>query len=698
MAEFLLELLGEEIPARMQAKAAEDLARLFVEQLDAQNLSHEIVTAHVTPRRLALHVTGLPTVQPDVIEERKGPKLGSPDGAIQGFLKGASLESLDQAEQRDTGKGVFWFAVTKRMGRPVSDILAEAVGSILVQFPWPKSMRWSAHRLTWVRPLHNVLMVLDGVPIPQMLEFGPTLCFTGNHRTVGHRFLAPGWFEVQGFAQYKAELHRRFVILDRAERRAEIARQLDAAAEAQGLRIVEDAGLLEEVTGLVEYPTVRLGRIDDDYMDLPPEVRQVTMRENQRYFTLANADGSPAPWFALVANVPGSADDGQTIIRGNERVLRARLSDARFFWDQDLKTTLESRLPALEAITFHAKLGDLRSRATRLSVLAGKLAKNTRADFKSASDAGLLAKADLVTGMVGEFPELQGLMGGYYARKEGRDNEVADAIADHYRPAGPSDRCPSEPVAIAVALADKLDTLSGFFAIDELPTGSRDPYALRRAAIGIFRLVRENDIRMPLDDAIEEALSRYRYLMLIPQFDRTKVEQIFSFIIERVKVYLREQGIRPDHIEAALVANDHDLTRILLRAKALQQFLHTPDGENLLVSYNRASKILHDELVDDPGLHRALSVEAQALREPEEKALWTVLEPASLQTRDLTRQERFEEGMAMLAKLRQPIDAFFDKVLVNDPDPALRRNRLALLEVFTDTVNAIADFSKIEIR
>ena len=734
MAEFLLELLGEEIPARMQRDAAENLEKLFVTGLASANLSHETVEAHVTPRRMALHVTGLPVVQPDMVEERKGPKVGSPEGALHGFLKRAGLDSLDQAEQRDTGKGLFWFAVNKRMGRPVPDILAETVGSILTQFPWPKSMRWSAHRLTWVRPLHNILMVLDGVPIPQVLEFGPTLSFTGNHRSTGHRFLAPGWFEVTAFAQYKAALRERFVILDRAERRAEIERQLTEAAAAKGLKIVADAGLLEEVTGLVEWPTVLLGRIDDDYMDLPPEVRQVTMRENQRYFTLANPDGSPAPWFAMVANVPGTADGGQTIIGGNERVLRARLSDARFFWDQDLKVKLEDRLPALEAITFHAKLGTVRQKAERIAKLAKQMAryinlpstKFNSAQAENAFTAGRLAKADLVTGMVGEFPELQGLMGGYYARVEGLDNEIASAIADHYKPAGPSDHCPSEPVAVAVAMADKLDSLIGFFMIDETPTGSRDPYALRRAAIGIIRLIRENEIRhFPLDGHIETAAENYLDQDAhgaerisddgkIPDYDKAVYRsalRAFDFIIDRLKVFLKDEGFRPDYVDASLriggcnlqpkhidmsvIENDYDLLRIVRRAEALQAFLSSSEGESLLAAYNRAKKIVQEETAKDGTNYRNETIDQANFKEREETDLWEKLEAAVGPVKDLTRREAFADCMTLLATLRQPIDAFFDKVLVNHPNPALRGNRLSMLEKFVSTVNTIADFSRI---
>ncbi len=692
MAEFLLELLSEEIPARMQKSAAENLERLFIEGLTVAGMPFGETQAHVTPRRLALMVDSLPLEQPDLVEERKGPKVGSPEGAIQGFLKGAGLASLDQAEQRDTGKGVFWFATTRREGRPTEEILEEILGSVLTQFPWPKSMRWSAHKLVWVRPLHNILMVLGGRRINARLEFGPTLSYTGTNQTRGHRFLAHGWFEVQDFAAYNKGLRERFVILDRDERKAEIFGQLEDAAAAEGLKLVMDEKLLDEVTGLVEWPTVLLGSIDAEYMDLPPEVRQVTMRENQRYFTLSHPDGTPAPRFAFVANVPGSKDGGKTIISGNERVLRARLSDARFFWDQDLKATLESRLPALERVTFHAKLGTVRQKAERMAVLARHLSQYLEGHHRDeAETAARLAKCDLVTGMVGEFPELQGLMGGYYAHHEKLGESVALAIADQYKPAGPSDVCPALPVSIAVALADKLDTLAGFFAIDELPTGSRDPYALRRAAIGIFRILRENEVKLPLDAVIEKALMGYADQGTLPAPSPGKVGQIFDFIIDRVKVFLKESGIRPDYIDAALIANDHDLPRIVRRAKALQEFLSTEDGTNLLSAYNRAAKILKDA---EPGV---ADFNQMLVREAEERDLWKVLEPATAEAMTCTKDERFSDGMALLAHLRGPIDAFFDKVLVNDPDEEIRANRLVLLEEFTSTVNAIADFSKIEV-
>ncbi len=688
MAEFLLELFGEEIPARMQKQAADDLKRLFCAALDEAQLGYTEAEAHVTPRRLALRIDGLPVQQPDRLEERKGPKVGSPDAAIQGFLKGSGIDSLEAAEQRDTGKGVFWFAVTKRFGQPAADLIPEIVGRIVSQFPWPKSMRWSAHPLHWVRPLHNILMVMGGVPLTAKLEFPPTLTYTGTNVTHGHRFLAPEPFPVHDFADYRAKLNTRFVILDRDERKAEIARQLHAAAAAEGLELVPDPGLLEEVTGLVEWPTVLLGTIDNDFMGLPREVRQVTMRENQRYFTLARKDGASAPRFALVANVPGS-DGGGKIVAGNERVLRARLADARFFWDQDVSTRLEERLPKLEKVTFHAKLGTVREKAERMSALARELAASIPGcDPEQAARAGLLAKADLVTGMVGEFPEVQGIMGGYYARRQGEPDAVADAIAEHYRPAGPGDACPTRPVSIAVALADKLDTLAGFFAIGELPTGSRDPYALRRAALGIIRLIRDNGLHLSLLGVIGSAAGLYGR--------RTDAAPVFAFLAERLKVQLRDEGIGHDRVEAVLgTGSGDDLLRIVQRARALQDFLATGDGVPLLAGYRRAANILAIEAKKD-GTAAGSNFDTALLAEPAEKELGQALEVNLDKTRDLTANGEFERGMEVLSGLRAVIDTFFNKVLVNDPDPTTRRNRLKLLAAITQTFDAIANFSKIE--
>jgi glycyl-tRNA synthetase beta chain len=688
MSEFLLELLCEEIPARMQSRAAEDLKKLFGDAFAAANIEYSHLETYVTPRRLALIVGGLPLHSPDSIEERKGPKVGAPDAAIQGFLKGAGIAGLEQAEQRDTGKGLFWFAVTKKFGRAMTEVLPEIVGDIISKFPWPKSMRWSDHPLTWVRPLHNVMMVFDGVALIDHIEFD-TLILPGNKTTIGHRFLSPHRFEVSGFEDYKAQLYEHKVVLDRTERRAEIERQLHAKARAEGLVLVEDAGLLDEVTGLVEWPTVLIGSIDAAYMDLPWQVRATTMRTNQKYFTLNHTDGTPAARFALVANIPGS-DGGAAIIAGNERVLRARLSDARFFWDQDLKIKLEDRLPALATITFHEKLGSLKDKTERVADIAAALAgKIPGCDATFVAQAVRVSKCDLVTGMVGEFPELQGVMGRYYALNDGYDPAIAEAIADHYKPLGPNDTCPTAPVSVAVALADKLYMLAGFFTIGEIPTGSRDPFALRRAALGIIRLITENNLRLNIRHEILHAQSTIN-----GKSDRLIVDSIFDFIVDRLKVNLKDQGIRQDQINAVLNAGENnDLTQIIVRAEALKDFLSTDNGVSLLAAYKRAANILDIESKKD-GIAYDASFDAALLAESAEQQLGKNLRNSL--AAELIKNNRYSESMALLAGLRAPIDAFFEAVRVNDADPALRQNRLKLLSAFVGTVNTIADFSRLE--
>jgi glycyl-tRNA synthetase beta chain len=687
MAEFLLEILCEEIPARMQAKAAEDLKRLFDAALTEAQLTFTSSIPHVTPRRLALVVEGLPVQQPDRLEERKGPKVGSPEQAIQGFLKGAGLTSLDEAEQRDTGKGIFWYAVAKQFGRPTEDILTEIVGGLLSSFPWPKSMRWGSHKLLWVRPIRSLLMMLDGVAINERIEFDESLFFVGSKTTVGHRFLSPHRFEVQSFTDYKQRLFENYVILDRTERKTKIARQLADKSGAEGLTVLDDPALLEEVTGLVEWPTVLLGSIDAAFMDLPHEVRTSTMRANQKYFTLRHADGSAAPRFALVANVPGS-DGGAAIIAGNERVLRARLADARFFWDQDLKIKLVDRLSGLDRVTFHAKLGMMREKAERLAELSAFIAGQIGGDEKQAREAGLLAKTDLVSGMVGEFPEVQGIMGGYYARAEGKPTTVADAIAEHYKPLGPSDSVPTAPVSVAVALADKLDTLVGFFAIGEPPTGSRDPYALRRAALGVIRLILANNLPLSLEPLIDESARLYS--------QPVDTNALLAFFADRLKVSLRDQGVRHDYVEAVLGERmDGDLCRIRARVQALGDLLQTETGLALLAGYRRARNIVEIETKKEATIYGSAYDDA-LLVEPAEKELGASLHVALAEATKLTLAGNFAESMRLLAGLRTIIDNFFETVRVNADDVPLRLNRLKLLSAITAIFDAVADFSKIE--
>jgi glycyl-tRNA synthetase beta chain len=697
MAELLLELFSEEIPARMQARAAEDLQRLVTDKLKAAGLTFTSAKSFVTPRRLALVVDGLPLAQPDVKEEKKGPRVGSPQQAVEGFLKSAGLASLDQCEKRDTGKGEFYFAVVEKRGVATAEILPEIILAAMSDLPWPKSMRWASNAQRWVRPLHSIVALLDGKALPGAFDLNDDKVTFGN-KTKGHRFLSSGEISVSNFADYQAKLKAAKVILDQGERRASIKAQSEAAAAKESLTVKADEGLLDEVTGLVEWPTVLMGKIDDEFMSVPHEVLTTSMRVNQKYFALLDKNGKLAPRFLVTANIEAS-DGGKAIIHGNERVLRARLSDAKFFWDQDLKVSLSERTPQLDAITYHAKLGTVGQKVSRVKALARDLAK-----FVPGCDAGLanqaagLAKADLVSGMVGEFPELQGIMGRYYARHEKLSDAVADAIADHYKPLGPNDTCPSAPVSIAVALADKIDTLTGFFAIDEKPTGSKDPFALRRAALGIIRLIIENKLRLKLREVL--ALTYRGYHGTVAGFNgsvpKEVIEDLMDFIADRLKVALKEQGTRHDLITAVFALGDEDdLTRLLARVEALKKLIDSTDGANLLAGYKRAANILRIEEKKDGVAHSA-EPDAGWLKQDEEKTLWQTLTAVRRQVLATIGNEDFGAAMRALAELRAPVDAFFDKVTVNAEEKELRGNRLRLLNSIRDTFNLVADFSKIE--
>ncbi len=717
MAELLLELFSEEIPARMQARAAEDLKRLVTEKLKTAGLAFTRADAYATPRRLALVVDGLPTSQPDVKEEKKGPRVGSPQQAIDGFLKGAGLASLDQCEQRDTGKGVFYFAVIEKKGGATSTVLEQAIGSVLQELPWPKSMRWASYGFRWVRPLHSVIFVFDGKPIVATFKLGNFEQQTGNE-TRGHRFLAPGKITVSNFADYQAKLRAAKVILDPAERRAAIWKQAEALAAKEGLAVKTDEALLDEVTGLVEWPIALMGKIDDAFMTLPPEVMTTTMRVNQKYFALLNKDGKLAPRFITVANTEAD-DGGQAIVAGNERVLRARLSDAQFFWEQDKKVRLIDRVPALDGITFHAKLGSVGDKVRRMRALAAVLSERiSGGDAGLADQAAHLAKADLVSGMVGEFPELQGVMGRYYAHNEGLPAAVADAIADHYKPLGPGDLCPKAPVSVAVALADKIDSLVGFFAIDERPTGSKDPFALRRAALGVIRLILENKLRLRLRDVFGESLRQYLKQgnkSIIAQlesrsktsgasvaqsleaaFNAYTMQDLLDFFADRLKVALREQGVRHDLISAVFALGDEDdLTRLVIRVDALKSFVESEAGANLLTAYKRAANIVRIEEKKD-GTSYSPDIDQSALVQTEERTLNMILNDVFPMARRAIAKEEYLEAMSALRGLRLAVDAFFDKVTVNDKDPTLRANRLRMLSAINATLSTVADFSKIE--
>jgi glycyl-tRNA synthetase beta chain len=695
MAKLLLELFSEEIPARMQARGTGELKRLVCEGLTGAGLEFTHADAYVTPRRLALHIAGIPARQPDIKEERKGPKVGAPDKAIEGFLRGAGIDSLDHCEKRETPKGDIWFAVIEKKGRDTRDVLPDLLAAAIHKLVWPKSMRWASNTSRWVRPLHSILAVFNGAALDGELDLGgETIAF--GYRTWGHRFLSPDYMAANNFKDYAAGLKHAYVILDAAERRRIIAEQLDKLANAEGLNLKEDPGLLDEVTGLVEWPVVLIGGIEAEFMDLPPEVLTTAMRSHQKYFTLLNEDGSMAPRFALVSNME-TADGGAQIVAGNERVLRARLSDARFFWDQDRKETLSSRTTQLADITFHAKLGTLDAKVDRVQALGVEIAKHIEgADRDHVRAAARLAKADLVTGMVGEFPELQGLMGRYYALADGEHEEVADAIRDHYAPQGPNDACPSAPASVAVALADKIDTLVGFWAINEKPTGSKDPYALRRAALGVIRLIIENGLRVNLLPVFGAGFDDYPASVTGESEKGSVCNDLLSFFADRVAVHLRGEGVRHDLIAAVFaLGGEDDLVRLLARVAALQDFISSEDGANLLTAFRRAANILRIEEKKD-GVSYDAAPDAGGYAQDEEAALGRALEAASVAVAKAVEQEEFTSAMAALAALRGPVDEFFDAVTVNAEDADLRVNRLLLLSRIRATMGLIADFSQIE--
>ena len=716
MPELLLELFSEEIPARMQARAAEDLARLLAAEI-APVLEGTPRGFH-GPRRIGLLAELREAVVTEAKEER-GPRIGAPEQALEGFLRkhGAARDALKQ-------EGQFW--VLSKPGERIlaRDMLARAVPTVLRGFPWPTSMRWGGtSSFVWVRPLKRILCVLGGEVVRFDLRQGEDdgHGLVSADVTEGHRILAPGAFAVRGFGEYEAALRERKVILEAEERAGLIRDGIASLAAREGFVVVPDEALLAEVAGLVEWPVPLLGRIDGAFMDLPPEVMRTTMRVNQRYFSLTHPDGNAAPRFGVVANVV-APDGGAAIVAGNERVLRARLADARFFWDQDRKEKLESRLPKLDAVVFHAKLGTQGERVRRLMRLAEIIAPKVGADPALARRAAQLAKADLASGMVGEFPELQGIMGRYYARHDGEDPRVADAVAAHYRPLGPGDAVPSEPVAIAVALADKIDQLVGFFAVDERPTGSGDPFALRRAALGVIRILRENALRLPLLDVFAEAFFGYPQAVgaaADPEFGMTLATEklgagyrapagfahppmvaafaagLLDFLADRLRVQLRAEGARHDVLAAVFAAGaDDDIVRLLARTDAVAAFLATPDGTNLLTAYRRAANILRIEDRKD-GPHEG-PVDDSLLAAPEERALAAALAAAEPALRDKLEAEDFAAAMSALARLREPVDAFFDRVTVNDSRAELRENRLRLLARLRNAMDAVATFARIE--
>ncbi|WP_323803509.1 glycine--tRNA ligase subunit beta [Sulfitobacter litoralis] len=745
MPDLLIELFSEEIPARMQARAADDLKKLVTNGLVDAGLTYASAAAFSTPRRLTLTIEGMLDASPSLVEERKGPKADAPEKAIEGFLRGAGL-TRDQLEERDTPKGKILFAMISKPGRPAAEIVAEVLETTIRTFPWPKSMRWGSGTLRWVRPLHSILCILsaeDGAQVVPLTVDG----ITAGDTTRGHRFLAPDTITVSNFEDYSAKLKRAFVVLDPAERRDTIWNDATNMAFANGLEVVEDAGLLAEVAGLVEYPVVLMGQIGEDFLGLPPEVLQTSMKEHQKFFSVRNPKTGRIERFVTVANRT-TADDGATILAGNEKVLSARLSDAKFFWENDLRiaqseTGMQTWVDRLSNVTFHNKLGTQAELISRMEALAGELAPMVGADADEARAGARFAKADLSSEMVYEFPELQGLMGSYYAKAAGKSDAIAAAAQDHYAPLGPSDDVPTAPVSIAVALAEKIDKLTGFWAIDEKPTGSKDPFALRRAALGVIRILVENDEQVSINDILSQhattiendlvavvqennvEIDAGKYADIIGRYNLKEMAEggrsgvtihynslslekqndLLSFLHDRLKVYLKDQGVRHDIIDACISSSDgapagatdgnDDLTLLVKRAKALSETLKTDDGENLIQGFKRANNIL-SQAEDADGVEYSFGADVKFAETEEERALFAALDTAEAQIKPAMEAQDFGTAMSAMASLRGPIDAFFDAVQVNSDNATIRRNRLNLLSRIRTICSSVADLTKID--
>ena len=748
MPDLLIELFSEEIPARMQSRAADDLRKLVTNGLVEAGLTYAGAAAFSTPRRLTLAVEGLLPNSPTLREERKGPRVDAPEQAIDGFLRGAGL-TRDQLEEREVGKARVFFAVVEKPGRPAAEIVAEVLEQTIRNFPWPKSMRWGAGSLRWVRPLQSILCLLTdeaGADVVPLTVDG----ITAANTTEGHRFMGKGRFTVSSFEDYAAKLKQNRVILNPAERADAIWAEATSQAFANGLEVVEDQGLLAEVAGLVEWPVVLMGNIDDAFLGLPPEVLQTSMREHQKFFSVRNPKTGRIERFITVANIE-TRDHGATILAGNQKVLSARLSDARFFWDNDLRTVktkgLEGMAAGLSSVTFHNKLGSQADRVARIEALAREIAPLVGAKPDLAAEAARVAKADLQSEMVGEFPELQGLMGRYYASAAGHDDGVPEACEMHYKPLGPSDAVPTHPISVAVALADKIDTLTGFWAIDEKPTGSKDPYALRRAALGVIRLVLGNEVRVALlapfvaalrlvkssvfkqgtvsiDTVLNpellaafkvdtkgstlESMKRFQEefaLKMAEDFASTAApadweledcSDLLAFFHDRLKVYLKDQGIRHDVIDACLaMPNNDDLTLLVKRAEALAAFLKTDDGENLLQGFKRAANIL-SQAEEKDGVEYSYGADIKFSETDAERALFTALDQAESTIAPAMKAEDFATAMTAMAALRAPIDAFFTAVQVNTDNAVIRRNRLNLLSRIRTICLSVADLTRLD--
>ncbi|MFD1880353.1 glycine--tRNA ligase subunit beta [Paracoccus pacificus] len=737
MPDLLIELFSEEIPARMQARAREDLKKLVTDGLVEAGLTYAGAGAFSTPRRLTLTVEGLTDHSPTTREERKGPRTDAPEAALEGFLRATGL-TRDQLEKRDDKKGQVWFATLEKPGRPAARIVAEVLENVIRTFPWPKSMRWGSGNLRWVRPLHSIICLLSdesGSNVVPLAIDG----ITAGDTTRGHRFMAPDAFAVMGFEDYVAKLRRARVMLSTDEREAEIRQHADNLAFARGWEIVSDDGLLTEVAGLVEWPVPLMGVIEDRFLVLPPEVLQTSMKEHQKFFSARNPKTGRIEGFVTVANIE-TPDDGATILAGNQRVLAARLSDAAFFYENDLreaKAGMGAWAEGLTHVTFHNKLGSQADRIARIAALAREIAPLVSADPDQAEEAAKLAKLDLRSAMVGEFPELQGTMGRYYALAAGKPEAVADAARDHYAPLGPSDAVPTAPVSVAVALADKIDTLTGFWAIDDKPTGSKDPFALRRAALGVIRLVLGNRIRLSVDSLNDVQTLRHQigadpaqpdllrqildtaasagmsgastralvdtaradapaWLPLIAEHDPAVSDDLRGFLHDRLKVYLRDQGVRHDIIDAVLEQPGNcDLVLVVNRATALNDMLKTEDGINLTQGLKRAGNILAQAEEKD-GVEYSFGADPKFAETDEERALFAALDTAEPAIRKAIAAEDFPAAMTAIAALRAPIDAFFEAVQVNTDKQILRRNRLNLLSRIREAGRQIADFTRIE--
>jgi glycyl-tRNA synthetase beta chain len=685
MPNLLIELFSEEIPARMQAKAADDLRKMVTDGLVEAGLTYAGAAAFSTPRRLTLSIDDLLAESKPVREERKGPATTAPEQAIEGFLRSTGL-TIDQLEVRDQKKGQAYFAVIEKPGRKAAEVIAEVLEQTIRNFPWPKSMRWGAGPLRWVRPLHSIVCILsdaDGNEVVPVDIDG----ITSSNTTKGHRFMAPDAFTVTGFDDYEAKLKRAKVILRADERADAIWQDATNMAFAAGLEVVDDKGLLAEVSGLVEWPVVLMGSIDDAFLGLPPEVLQTSMKEHQKFFSVRNSKTGRIEKFITVANIE-TADQGATILKGNQKVLFARLSDAKFFWENDLRTVEREGLEAMGAplanVTFHNKLGSQAERIARIAALAKELAPVVGADAAEAELAAKVAKCDLSSEMVYEFPELQGIMGRYYAKSVKLSDAVADACRDHYSPLGPSDDVPTEAVSVAVALADKLDTLTGFWAIDEKPTGSKDPFALRRAALGVIRLILSNGLTLKLSDVIAKANAG------------ADAADLLSFFHDRLKVFLRDEGIRHDVIDACLAMDgSDDIALLVKRARALQDMMGTEDGTNLLQGYKRASNIL-SQAEDKDGVEYSFGADVKFAEGDAEKALFAALDTAEAAIAPAMKAEDFAAAMSAMASLRAPIDGFFEAVQVNSENEIIRRNRLNLLSRIRTICTSVADLSRVE--